>query len=127
MGNFNTGFWRSLKQAWRGFLYVWKTEGHLQFHLFAGTVVLGAAWCFKLSRMEWLLLSYAIGAVIATEVINTAIELVVDLIEPNFHPLAGMTKDVAAGAVLVAVIQAVFIGVGIFWTPMRNWIGAWLP
>lgn len=126
MTNLSPGFWRSLNQAWRGFVYAWKTEGHIQFHIIAGAVVLGAAWWFKLSRIEWLLLVYAIGAVIATEVINTAVELVVDLVQPNFHPLAGMAKDVAAGAVLVAAIQAVFIGVGIFWGPVWNLIGAWL-
>lgn len=127
MGNFIMGFWRSLHQAWRGFLYAWKTGGHLQFHLVAGVVVFCAAWWFRLSRMEWLLLVYAIGAVIATEVINTAVELVVDLVQPNFHPLAGMAKDVAAGAVLVAAIQAVLIGIGLFWSPLRNWMGVWLP
>lgn len=127
MRNLITGFWRSLNQAWRGFLYAWKTGGHLKFHLLTGTVVLAAAWWFRLSRIEYLLLVYAIGAVVFAEVINTSVEIVVDLIKPNFHPLAGMAKDVAAGAVLVTVIQAVLIGIGIFWDPMRNWMGVRLP
>jgi len=126
MGNFSPGFWRSLNQARRGFVYAWKTEGHMQFHILAGAIVMGAAWWLRLSRLECLLLVYAIGAVIAAEVLNTAVELVVDLVQPNFHPLAGMAKDVAAGAVLVAAVQAVFIGIGIFWLPLRNWIGGWL-
>ncbi|KLU59625.1 undecaprenol kinase [Peptococcaceae bacterium CEB3] len=117
------GFWRSLNQAWRGLHYVWKTEGHMQFHAFAGVLVLVGAWWLKLARWEWLLLFYAIGSVFLSEVLNTAVELVVDLVQPNFHPLAGMAKDVAAGAVLVTVIQAVVIGIGLFWLPLWHWIG----
>lgn len=118
-----TGLWRSLNQAWRGLRYAWKTQGHMQFDAFIGALVLMAAWWLKLAGWERLLLIYAIGAVLATEVLNTAVELVVDLVQPNFHPLAGMAKDVAAGAVLVAVIQAVLIGIGVFWPPLWRWIG----
>ncbi|OLN30468.1 diacylglycerol kinase family protein [Desulfosporosinus metallidurans] len=108
------GFWRSLTQAWRGMLYTWKTQGHLQFHVFAGIIVLFFAWWSEVSRFEWLILILAIGSVIGAEVMNTALEIVVDMVQPNFHPLAGMAKDVAAGAVLVTAIQAVVIGLVVF-------------
>lgn len=108
------GFWRSLNQAWRGLIYTWKTQGHFQFHVVAGICVVCCAWWSEVSRFEWLILIFAIGSVIGAEAMNSALEIVVDLVQPNFHPLAGMAKDVAAGAVLVAVIQAVVIGVIVF-------------
>ncbi|TGE32549.1 diacylglycerol kinase family protein [Desulfosporosinus sp. Sb-LF] len=108
------GFCRSLNQAWRGMLYTWKTQGHLQFHGIAGITVLCCAWWSEVSSFEWLILILAIGSVVGAEVMNTALEIVVDMVQPNFHPLAGMAKDVAAGAVLVTAIQAVVIGMIVF-------------
>lgn len=107
-------FLQCLGEAYRGILYSWKTQKHLRFHFFAGSVVMAAAWWFHLTWTEVVLLILTIGSVIAAEVMNTAVELVVDLVEPNFHPIAGRAKDVAAGAVLVTVIQSVVIGIIIF-------------
>ncbi|WP_425806819.1 diacylglycerol kinase family protein [Desulfitobacterium sp. Sab5] len=118
----NRSFWVSLGQAWRGILYSFKTQKHFQFHIFAGSIVIISAWLTQLTRLEWVLLVIAIGCVLAAEVINTAIELVVDLVQPNYHPIAGMAKDVAAGAVLIAAIQAVVIGLLIFGPPLMRWI-----
>lgn len=108
------GFWRSLNQAWRGVLHTWRTQGHIKFHVVTGISVLCCAWWWKVSSFEWLILILAIGCVIGAEVMNTAIEIVVNMAQPNFDPLAGMAKDVAAGAVLVVVIQAIAIGVIVF-------------
>lgn len=108
------GFWRSVNQARRGIWYTCKTQGHMQFHIVAGLTVLCLAWWTEVSRSEWLILIYAIGSVISAEVMNSALEIVVDMIQPNFDPLAGMAKDVAAGAVLVTAIQAVVIGLIVF-------------
>jgi diacylglycerol kinase len=115
-------FWRSFGQAYRGILYSWKTQRHLRFHIFAACVVLIAGWWVKLTRWEWAVLLLTISGVIAAEVMNTAIEIVVDLVQPNFHPLAGMAKDVAAGAVLVTAIQAVAVGVVLFGQPLVQWV-----
>lgn len=108
------GFWRSLNQAWRGMLYTVKTQKHVQFHLVAGFSVLLFAWYCEVTQFEWMILIFAIGSVISAEVMNSAVEIVVDMVQPNFHPLAGMAKDVAAGAVLVTAIQAVVIGMIVF-------------
>lgn len=116
------GFWRSFFLAWRGLIYTWKTQGHLRFHVFAGLIVLAGGWWVQLSRWEWTMLIFAMGSVMAAEVMNTAIEFAVDLVEPNFHPLAGIVKDVAAGAVLITVIQAVIIGNLIFGPPLIRWV-----
>ena len=116
-------FWRSFGQAYRGILYSWKTQRNLRFHIITGAIVLFAAWWVKLTRWEWAILLLTIGSVIATEVMNTAVEIVVDLVQPNFHPLAGMAKDVAAGAVLVTAIQAVAVGIVLFGPPLGRWVG----
>jgi len=108
------GFWRSLNQAWRGMLYTIKTQKHVQFHVVAGTSVVLFAWWSEVTRFEWLILIFAIGSVISAEVMNSAIETVVDMVQPNYHPLAGMAKDIAAGAVLVTAIQAAVIGIIVF-------------
>jgi len=108
------GFLRSLNQAWRGMIYTVRTQKHMQFHVVAGISVLLFAWWSRVSRFEWLILILAIGSVIGAEVMNSAIETVVDMAQPNYHPLAGMAKDVAAGAVLVTAIQAAVIGMIVF-------------
>ena len=112
------GFWKSLGFALKGLAYAWKTQGHLRFHCIAAVVVAGMAWLLKLGLTEWLFLIYAVVTVIFAEVVNTAIEVTVDLTQPDFHPLAGIAKDVAAGAVVVTVIQAVFIGLILFVPPL---------
>lgn len=116
-------FWRSLGQANRGILYSLKTQKHLQFHTVAALLVLLAAWWLELSRWEWVVLMLTIGSVVAAEVMNTAVELVVDLAHPDFHPLAGMAKDVAAGAVLLTAIQAIAVGLLIFGPPLFRTLG----
>lgn len=108
------GFWCSLKQALRGLRHSWKTQGHIRFHGIVGTIVLCLAGLCRVTKFEWLILMVAIGCVIGTEVMNTALEIVVDMVQPNFDPLAGMAKDVASGAVLVTVIQAIVIGILVF-------------
>lgn len=115
------GFGHNLKIAFRGIVYNWKTQGHFRFHLLAGTAAVLCAWWARLSRWEWLVLILTIGAVLAAEVMNTAVELVVDLIEPNFHPLAGIAKDVAAGVVLITSLQAVAVGLFLFLPAFSQW------
>ena len=115
MGKYHKpGFRRSLNQAWRGLHHTWRTQRHMKLHISAGVSALCFAWLWRISNFEWLILILAIGCVISAEVMNTAIEIVVDMVQPNFHPLAGMAKDVAAGAVLVTTIQAIAIGMIVF-------------
>lgn len=89
----------------------------------AGILVLGIH--FGLSRVEWLFLLLAIALVLVAEMINTAVEVVVDLVSPNPHPLAGRAKDVAAGAVLLAALHAVVAGVLIFGPHLQQLFYQW--
>jgi diacylglycerol kinase len=64
--------------------------------------------------MEWVALVICIVLVLALEAVNTALEYLTDLVSPEYHPLAGKAKDVAAAAVLIAAIGAVWVGILIF-------------
>ncbi|MFA6809378.1 MAG: diacylglycerol kinase family protein [Eubacteriales bacterium] len=110
----SVGWIRSFKNAFDGVLFTYKTQNHLRFHLFAALVVVLCGLLFNITKSEWLIIVYAIGSVIIAEIFNTAIEQVVDLISPEYNSLAGKAKDIAAGAVLIAALQAVIIGVIVF-------------
>jgi len=69
---------------------------------------------FKISTTDWLLIALAAALVLCAEAFNTAIEIDIDLTSPDYHPYARDTKDVAAGAVLLAAIAAAVIGLVIF-------------
>lgn len=77
-----------------------------------GAVILG--FYFGITKFEWIALILVSGFVFTTEAVNTAIEIDIDLTSPEYHPYARDTKDVAAGAVLIASITAVFVGMVIF-------------
>ena len=105
---------KSFGYALSGIAYTTKTQLNFKIHLLAIVVVTLLGYFCKLSTGEWLWIVLAIGLVLVTELLNTAIELLVDLVSPGFNALAGKVKDVAAGAVLVSAVIAVFIGVIIF-------------
>jgi len=109
-----SSFPTSLARACKGISYALKTEKHMRFHFFAAVLVVAFGLFFKLAAVEWLFIIYAIGSVIGAELMNTALERTVDLAKPEYHPLAGKAKEVAAGAVLVAAFQSIIIGVIIF-------------
>ncbi|MGI4833244.1 MAG: diacylglycerol kinase family protein [Janthinobacterium lividum] len=101
----------SFGHALRGVAAALRTELHLQFHAVASVVVLALGAYLGLSRTEWALVALAVGGVWAAELANTAIEALTDLVSPGYHPLAGRAKDVAAGAVLLAALAALAVGV----------------
>lgn len=86
----------------------------MRIHFISALIVIIAALLTGLTIGEWLIIIMAITLVIGTEMINTAIETLVDLASPDIHPLAKQAKDVAAGAVLVFAIASVIIGLLIF-------------
>ena len=104
------GFIGSLNCAIEGILWAAKTQRHMLFHLVAAILVLVGALVLRLTLHEFALLALAITLVLFAELVNTAIEVVVDLVSPDFHPLAQRAKDVAAGAVLLASVGAVLLG-----------------
>jgi diacylglycerol kinase (ATP) len=104
----------SFRHALNGILLSYKTQRHLRIHFALALLVLLGGFITRMSRVELAVLAFAISLVILTELINTAVETVVDLITTDYHPLAKVAKDVAAGAVLVAAVNAVLIGLLLF-------------
>lgn len=100
----------SLNCAIEGILYVAKTQRHMRYHFLTAVAVLVLSLFLNLSWIEFSLLAFCITLVLFAEVINTAIEVTIDLISEEFHPLARIAKDVAAGAVLLAVTGSLTIG-----------------
>lgn len=93
-----------------GILWAAKTQRHLRYHFLASVLVLFCAFLFKVSALEFFLLILAAMLVIFAEMINTAIEALVDLVTEDYNELAKRAKDVAAGAVLVTSAGAVIFG-----------------
>ena len=112
------GLWRrrvaSFGHAGRGVWSALRSEVHLRFHAVATVAVLGLGFYSGLGRLEWALVALAVAGVWTAELLNTAIEALTDLASPDFHPLAGKAKDVAAGAVLLAAAGAVVVGALVF-------------
>lgn len=104
----------SFGHAFRGVGAALRSELHLQFHAVATAAVLGLGLYFQLSLTEWALVALAVAGVWAAELFNTAIETLTNLASPDYHPLAGRAKDVAAGAVLLAALGALAVGGCVF-------------
>ena len=79
-------------------------------HFFVAALVIVTATILRASFLEWCLLALCIQGVLVAEMFNSAIEAVVDLVSPNYHPLAKFAKDISAGAVLVTTIMAIVVG-----------------
>lgn len=100
----------SFSDAFIGMSTALKEERNMRIHIaFAGAVIILSLW-LGVKRYELAVLMLTIGAVISLELVNTAIERLVDLAEPNENPLAALTKRLAASAVLVTAIVAAAIG-----------------
>lgn len=104
--------------AFRGWWYVLKTQHNAWIHSwFATGVVIVGLWV-GLKPIDWAVIVLTIAMVFTAEFINTAIEAVVDLASPVHHPLAKVGKDVGAGAVLVAALAGIVIGLLVIGPPL---------
>ncbi len=104
----------SFSHAFQGMIYGFKTTKNLWVDLIAAVFVVILGFVFKITTSEWLAIIICIGLVMALELLNTAIEESVNLAMPKIHPVAKISKDVAAGAVLFAALISVFVGSLIF-------------
>ena len=107
-------FGRSITHAVKGIYYTFRNERNFQAEIaIAGGVMLCMLW-LPLTRQEQMILIIAIVLVLVLELINTAIERVMDILKPRVHPYARVVKDVTAGAVFIASFGALLLGVIIF-------------
>lgn len=100
----------SANLAIEGILYVAKTQRHMRWHFLAAIVILIISLLLGLNKIEFIALTLAIILVLLSEMLNTAVEVAVDLFQKEYHPLAKIAKDIAAGAVLIASVGAIIIG-----------------
>ena len=105
---------QSFGYAIQGIKMVFISEANMKIHGAIGIVVIICGLYFQISVSEWIACLLCVGLVFSAEMINTAIETVVDLVSPSKHELAGKAKDIAAGAVLICAIISVIIGLLIF-------------
>lgn len=107
-------FLHSLNNAVEGFIHVLKHERNMRIHFLCGVLLLLVAAVLGVRRVDWLVLCLATCLVLMAEMINTAIELTLDLLHPKRDPTVGLIKDISAGMVLVAAVNALILGFFIF-------------
>ncbi|HEY5595768.1 MAG TPA: diacylglycerol kinase [Candidatus Bipolaricaulota bacterium] len=112
----------SVRCAWKGLRWAVGTQRTLRFQLAAGALALGLGFVAQLDPVRMAILCLVIALVLVMEMVNTALEALVDQLYPQFNAAAGRVKDVAAGAALVAALGAVAVGIWLFW---GSWEGTW--
>ncbi len=109
------GSWlKSFADAGAGVVQTLRTQRNARIHAVATSLVLCLSFAIQISAFEWCVILFAIGLVWTAELLNTAIEAVVDLVSPDEHELARIAKDAASGGVLVAAIVSVAVGMIVF-------------
>ena len=98
------------KVAFSGLVYTFRTQRHMRFHIYVVLIVLLLGTWLNLGLREVMVLLFTVTLVMVAEMFNSAIEATVDLVSPNYHPLAKFAKDIAAGAVLITTIIALVVG-----------------
>ncbi|MES2445585.1 MAG: diacylglycerol kinase family protein [Bacteroidota bacterium] len=104
----------SFAYAIKGLNYTFRSQLNFKIHCLGALIVIILGFLVDLNSYEWLWIILSIAMVIILELVNTAIEILVDLVSPEYHPKAGTIKDVAAAAVLVGALLALIIGLFIF-------------
>jgi diacylglycerol kinase len=113
-------FGRSCRHACRGLKYVLINERNFQIELIAGILVVVLIFIFDVKSWETVILMLIIMWVLITELTNTVVERVVDILKPRIHPYARLVKDIMAAVVLISAVMAVVVGVIIFYPYFRN-------
>ncbi|GEM82466.1 diacylglycerol kinase [Meiothermus hypogaeus] len=116
------GLRASFAYAWAGVQLAWKSQRNFRLEVYIGAIALGLAVWLQVSLVPVLLL---IALVLGLELLNTALEALVDLVSPNYHPLAKAAKDVAAASVLIVSGIAALIGVLLLAPPLVSRLGLW--
>ena len=102
---------KSFGFAAKGISIAFKEQQNLRIHAVVVVIVIALGFFLRLTKVEWAIITLTIGFVISAELLNTAIEELVNLVSPGHHQLAGKIKDISAGAVLLAAVAAVIVGV----------------
>jgi diacylglycerol kinase (ATP) len=117
-----SAFFKSFVYAWKGIQLSLK-QRNFKIQMAAGLICVILGFAFKINWGEWCIILMCIGAVLTLEMLNTTIELLVDLVSPDFNEKAGRIKDLAAGAVLITSIFSALIGLIIFGKHLLSLLG----
>lgn len=107
-------FLKSFLFAVQGFRFAVRSERNIKVMLCGGAFAVVMGLVLQIDLVSWAIIFLCCGAVISAELVNTAIETVVDLVSPEFHPLAGRAKDIAAAAVWVLSLMVALVGLVVF-------------
>ena len=116
----------SFQHAFAGLWHAWKTQRNARIHVAISLVVVILGLALDLQLGQWAAIILTIGFVIVSELFNTVIESLVDLVTAEHHPVAKQAKDVAAGAVLTSAIVAIAVGLLVLGPPLLTRLG-WRP
>ncbi len=112
-------FLNSLKCALAGMRHFFFTEPNSRIHFMATVLVLAAGFWFHIDRFSWIAILICIGMVYTTEIVNTAIEKIMDMISPEKNEQVRVIKDIAAGAVFIAAFISFITGVLVFYPYLK--------
>ena len=107
-------FRKSFGFAWQGFRFALSTERNIKVMVGGAVFAIVCGLILQLDLVSWAIVLLCCGVVLAAELLNTAIETVVDLVSPEYHPLAGHAKDVAAAGVYVLCFMVALVGLLVF-------------
>ncbi len=113
-------FAKSTRHAIRGIRYAFLHERNFQIEFFLALFAILLAFVFPLTPAERAAIFLVIGLVLSCELFNTATERIMDMLKPGIHPYVKMVKDLAAGAVLITSLLALFIGISVFLPHIMN-------
>ncbi len=105
---------RSFSYAISGFAFAFRNHFNLRIHVLIMTVVIFTSFVLGLSPMEWCIILLCIGSVIGAELVNTSLEVTVDISSPQFNEKAGQAKDIAAASVVMVALVSGIIGMIVF-------------
>jgi len=121
-----SNLWISFKYAWNGVSYAFQTQRNFRVQVIIGMLALSLALYLRLSAIELVILFLTIGAVLTMELVNTALESVVDLtVKQTYHELARIAKDCAAGAVVISAIVSILVAGLLLLPPLVGVVQGW--
>ena len=113
---------KSFRASFEGLAHVFNNERNFRLHCLAGILALALGLGLGLNNTEWIILLLVIGLVMALEIINTAVENMIDILVAEHHPRIKVIKDLMAAAVLVSALIAIGLSIFIFGPKIINWL-----
>jgi diacylglycerol kinase (ATP) len=120
---YRRGFLSGFRYAGEGLQYAFSSQRNFRFHLSAALAAITLAIWLAVPLQSWALLALTIGSVLVMELLNTAAETLVDLVSPDYNPLAKRVKDLMAAAVLVAALVSIVVGISVLGPPLWARLG----